>query len=915
MPQSLNLNIKGLHTSNSDISGVPSGSLSIANNLDLTKLNLAQCRRGFDQLGTGLPSASYRATKLFDYSGSIFSIYNSTLNYYSSGWSTNGALVKPTYAIVSRFATLSQNLYITSSSGIKKIDQATGTLYSAGIPNALDMTLTADTSVTGTAVAVNKKVAYRYFIGRYDFNNNFVRGGVSGRAVYENGATARNVIVKGFIPSGIDNTYIAQVYRSDEFALTASGGVADDELQLCYEIPIETNMFSTAVKTISSVDTGLDTLTSAAHGYKNGTIVQIAASTTLPAPFVALTDYFVIGVTTNTFQLATTFTGSAINITTSGSGTITTQGVNAFCFNDITPNSLLGSTIYTAPSQQGLVNNNAQPPLASDIANFKNFLFFADTESLNRFSFTLISVYDGAASGVLKVNDTITIGAEVYTAKATANAANKEFAIDTATASLSIRIDNTIKSFISIVNQGSSLYYAYLATISDDDLPGKVRIESRTLGASSFYVVSNNQTAFNPQLTSASVANQKSKSDAFRNGLMFSKQSEGEAVPIKNQLKVGNSDDPISRIVTIRDSLLIFKAKDGTYILRGDNETNFSVQLLDATAKLVAPESIAILNSQVYGLFEAGICSVSDTSVEVVSDAIKNKLQALYGQALVQIKAYSFGVGYETEGNYILSVPETSGATYATKQYVYNVFNRNFWEWNLSVGSGLVSSSDGKLYFGSAADNRILKEFKDFTQDDFRDYEASLTLSSYVTTTLTISGTAAMTAGDLLVQTGLDPSYIVSVNSAAGTCVVDLSQSWNTGLPVLHYKAIACTMEWNPDFAGNPAGLKHYQTLNMLFNSALIKTGTLTFSGDTNPGVNQITITGPTSSGGFGYMAWDDGPWGGDSAPLPIRVGVPRLNARANNLTVKFEHRIAGSDWKLGGVALDFLPTSTRTAR
>ena len=79
MPQSINLNIKGLHTSNSDISGVPPGSLSIANNLDLTKLNLAQCRRGFDLLGTGLPSASYRATRLFDYSGYIFAIYDTVL--------------------------------------------------------------------------------------------------------------------------------------------------------------------------------------------------------------------------------------------------------------------------------------------------------------------------------------------------------------------------------------------------------------------------------------------------------------------------------------------------------------------------------------------------------------------------------------------------------------------------------------------------------------------------------------------------------------------------------------------------------------------------------------------------------------------------------------------------------------------
>jgi hypothetical protein len=144
MPQSLNLQIKGLHTSNSDISGVPPGSLSIANNLDLTKLNLAQCRRGFDLLGTGLPDSSYRASRLFDYASYIFAVYNSTLNYYSSGWNSNGSLIKPANALVSRFSTLSQNLYLTSSTGIRKLDSATGTIYAAGIPNALDMVLSED---------------------------------------------------------------------------------------------------------------------------------------------------------------------------------------------------------------------------------------------------------------------------------------------------------------------------------------------------------------------------------------------------------------------------------------------------------------------------------------------------------------------------------------------------------------------------------------------------------------------------------------------------------------------------------------------------------------------------------------------------------------------------------------------------
>jgi hypothetical protein len=832
MAQSLKFSIRGLHSSNSDISGVPLGSLSVAKNIDLSKVNLAQCRRGFDLLGNGLPDASYRATKLFDYQSYIFGYYNSTLNYYNSGWSSVGALAKPANALVPRPVSLNQNLYITSSSGLKKLDSIAGQLYSAGIPSGLMMELTQSVG-TGTAVPDGKTVAYRYFIGRYDANNNFIRGGVSGRETITASSADKNITVKGYIPTGLDNTYVVQLYRSGN-----SSGIPNDELQLVDEIPL--------------------TNTDISNGY--------------------------------------------------------------FSYTDIIPETSLGATIYTAPSQETIVNDNAQPPLASDMCEFKQFLFFADTESKHRFKFTLISVYDGSGAGQLRNGDTITISdgttTEVYTANSTAaDVATKNFKVDVASSSLSTRIDNTIRSFISVVNQASALVYAYLTTTGDDDLPGGCRLEAKTIGGSAFTVVSSRQASFNPQLTTTATTSQTSTNDAYRNGLMFSKQGQPEAVPVKNLFRVGSSDDPIKRILPLRDSLLIFKARDGVYRLIGDNETNFSVAPLDSTAKIVAPESLVTLNGQIYGLFESGICTVSDTSVEVISDPIQDKIQLLYGQCLQEVKDYGFGIAYETDAKYILALPQASGDTSATYQLVYHVFNDNFWEWDLNVSAGYVSSTDGKLYFGSGSSSRVLKEFKSFTYEDFADYEQSCTLSSATGTTLVISGADHMSVGDLLSQTDLQPCYITAVDAPNNTVTVDLDQTWDTGQPVLHYKAIQCEIEWNPDFAGNPAGQKHYSSLNLMFNRSIIQNATVSFSSDTNPAISEVRISGPDFAGAWGYVAWGDGVWGGESAPAPTRIGVPKPNARCNSLTIKFSHRIAASDWQLSGLAADFNPVSTRTSR
>lgn len=72
-----------------------------------------------------------------------------------------------------------------------------------------------------------------------------------------------------------------------------------------------------------TVNAGTDLITHAAHGLVAGNIIQMFSTTTLPGPFAADTDYFVIasGLTANDFKVSATLGGTAVDITDAGTGT------------------------------------------------------------------------------------------------------------------------------------------------------------------------------------------------------------------------------------------------------------------------------------------------------------------------------------------------------------------------------------------------------------------------------------------------------------------------------------------------------------------------------------------------------------------------------------------------------------------
>ena len=88
----------------------------------------------------------------------------------------------------------------------------------------------------------------------------------------------------------------------------------------CYQ-PTHTYLRTYGVRHTVTGSAAANTLTKNSHGLANATPVMIMGAD-IPAPLVADYVYYVVGTATNTFQLAAVSGGTAIDLTSNGSGTI-----------------------------------------------------------------------------------------------------------------------------------------------------------------------------------------------------------------------------------------------------------------------------------------------------------------------------------------------------------------------------------------------------------------------------------------------------------------------------------------------------------------------------------------------------------------------------------------------------------------
>jgi hypothetical protein len=73
--------------------------------------------------------------------------------------------------------------------------------------------------------------------------------------------------------------------------------------------------------TVVTGNQSANTLSANSHPFQNGDVITLSTSHTLPSPLTTGRDYYVVERASNTFKVALTFGGAAIDLTSNGSGT------------------------------------------------------------------------------------------------------------------------------------------------------------------------------------------------------------------------------------------------------------------------------------------------------------------------------------------------------------------------------------------------------------------------------------------------------------------------------------------------------------------------------------------------------------------------------------------------------------------
>jgi hypothetical protein len=227
MPENLTLTVKGLYTDPNSFSEVPDGALIEATDCVIVKPGVGESRRGQKEYGllNGIPD------KLFDFDDSVLAHYDNKMAYDSG----NGAFVEysgsfntPMSAFRPRGVEASQNFYLTTDDGVKKLTSLTSQFTDSGGIQGLSGEF--DSFSAPGFMTNNVQVAYRIMWGKKDANDNEIVGVPSPRLVVVNdsGSTA-DVTMTWQIPDDITTDYFYRVYRSGESAGVSS--VPDDNLQ------------------------------------------------------------------------------------------------------------------------------------------------------------------------------------------------------------------------------------------------------------------------------------------------------------------------------------------------------------------------------------------------------------------------------------------------------------------------------------------------------------------------------------------------------------------------------------------------------------------------------------------------------------------------------------------------------------
>lgn len=421
----VNLKALGLNFSPNGLELSP-GSLIEADNVIIRRDDVIESRRGYKLFGEATPT-SETIKQLMVYRQRIIRHYGSKLAY-QDGVLNNGDAkfsvfsgdyteVEPGLRIKSVRAK-NGNFYFTTSEGVKKISAVNGDEFTtnsqyitqAGGIKALD--LNAKTNLTigdsESFLPENSTVAYKLVWGKIDANNVEILGTPSERVVVYNPLKTllqmdlnRLFVILDALSSSTslinDGNYYSSLKVTNETnAIDLRQNLInltkkiDEDIVFANNVGPGSGQYQPLEIISSSANTGLiiinfrfrsntitvtpttTTITATGHTFANGDLVRFVTTGTLPAPLNTTTNYYIKNVATNSFEVALTYDGSSISITTTGTGVHTVllnnhlkyfsvgQKINltGFASNSVDIDNLNGNQIISAVNLSALPSTN-----------------------------------------------------------------------------------------------------------------------------------------------------------------------------------------------------------------------------------------------------------------------------------------------------------------------------------------------------------------------------------------------------------------------------------------------------------------------------------------------------------------------------------------------------------------------------
>lgn len=390
-----------------------------------------------------------------------------------------------------------------------------------------------------------------------------------------------------------------------------------------------------------------------------------------------------------------------------------------------------GVPLYTNQySGEGILKSNEPPPSARDIALFKGHMFYANTRTRHSTEFTILNLTSFiAGTSTFVIGKTSPASSFTYTFNTVENIATRTAQLDP------LSIENTAKSLVRVINGNSAeIVSAYYLSVVGET-PGKILLQRKTLEDNTFYIGTTHTaiaTAFSPELGTGATLTTKvlSTAEAIGNRLYYSKYQEIEAVPLLNYIDIGSRDQEISRIISLRESLFIFKG-DGVYRLAGDPGANpvWDIGAFDLTSIIKAPDTATTLANNCYYFSNQGIIKLNESTLEPISRPIEDKLIPFISTN-PNIGTASFAVGYESDRALLVWTVSNKADTTAKVCYRYSVVTNSWTEWKIAKTCATLNSHEDRMYFGSGSDNYVEVERKNFDRFDYADREIATAFAS-----------------------------------------------------------------------------------------------------------------------------------------------------------------------------------------